>query len=99
MIMLNSHRAATDLLDKRSSIYSDRPWFAMFEMYGFAIGSALYPNMIQQDWLDGYALIPSLQRRISSLEENVPAAAGKEGMCRVPRLSVEAIAHSTQESP
>ena len=31
IIVLNSAEAATDLLDKRGSIYSDRPAFAFFK--------------------------------------------------------------------
>ena len=32
IVMLNSYQAANDLMEKRSSIYSDRPWFPMLEM-------------------------------------------------------------------
>lgn len=32
LIILNSHEAAVDLLDKRSSIYSDRPKLPVFEL-------------------------------------------------------------------
>ena len=33
MIVLGSHEAATELLDKRSAIYSDRPLSPMVELY------------------------------------------------------------------
>ncbi|KAG6832007.1 hypothetical protein H0H92_006043 [Tricholoma furcatifolium] len=36
MIILNSVEAAVDLLDKRSSIYSDRPTLPVFELLGIA---------------------------------------------------------------
>jgi hypothetical protein len=32
MIILDSYRAAMDLLDKRGSIYSDRPKFIVYEL-------------------------------------------------------------------
>ncbi|KAJ7278231.1 cytochrome P450 [Mycena rebaudengoi] len=35
MIILDTHRAATDLLDKRSLNYSDRPKFTFYELLGF----------------------------------------------------------------
>ncbi|KAF9459517.1 cytochrome P450 [Collybia nuda] len=35
VIVLNSVKAAVELLDKRSIIYSDRPWFPIFEMMGW----------------------------------------------------------------
>jgi hypothetical protein len=35
MVVLDSVQAATDLLDKRSHIYSDRPRFVVFELYVF----------------------------------------------------------------
>ena len=34
VVVLNSEEAATDLLDKRSANYSDRPELAMFREYG-----------------------------------------------------------------
>ncbi|KAJ7791271.1 cytochrome P450 [Mycena leptocephala] len=34
MIILDSYRAAVDLLDKRGSIYSDRPKFTLYELLG-----------------------------------------------------------------
>ncbi|KAJ7855546.1 cytochrome P450 [Mycena leptocephala] len=38
MIILDSYRAAVDLLDKRGSIYSDRPKFALYELLGWNPG-------------------------------------------------------------
>ncbi|KAJ7782203.1 cytochrome P450 [Mycena olivaceomarginata] len=35
MIILDSYRAAVDLLDKRGSIYSDRPKFIVYELVGW----------------------------------------------------------------
>jgi hypothetical protein len=35
-VVLNSAQAATDLLDKRSSNYSDRPEFPVFEMFSLS---------------------------------------------------------------
>ncbi|KAJ6524200.1 cytochrome P450 [Mycena capillaripes] len=35
MIILDSYQAAMDLLDKRGSIYSDRPKFTLFELFGW----------------------------------------------------------------
>ncbi|KAJ7822933.1 cytochrome P450 [Mycena leptocephala] len=35
MIILDSYRAAVDLLDKRGSIYSDRPKFTLYELLGW----------------------------------------------------------------
>ncbi|KAF8180009.1 hypothetical protein K438DRAFT_1207141 [Mycena galopus ATCC 62051] len=32
LIILDSHEAAVDLLDKRGSIYSDRPKFTLYEL-------------------------------------------------------------------
>ncbi|KAL1740645.1 hypothetical protein HDZ31DRAFT_2134, partial [Schizophyllum fasciatum] len=31
LVVLNSFRAAIDLLEKRGATYSDRPWFPFFE--------------------------------------------------------------------
>ncbi|KAJ7926720.1 cytochrome P450 [Mycena leptocephala] len=36
MIILDSYRAAVDLLDKRGSIYSDRPKFTLYELLGWS---------------------------------------------------------------
>ena len=33
IVVLNSHKVAQDLLNKRSGIYSDRPPFVMGELY------------------------------------------------------------------
>ena len=35
MVVLDSVQAATDLLDKRSYNYSDRPRFIILELYAF----------------------------------------------------------------
>ncbi|KAF9458175.1 cytochrome P450 [Collybia nuda] len=43
VIILNSAKAATDLMDKRSANYSDRPHFALFEMMGWKSTVSLMP--------------------------------------------------------
>jgi hypothetical protein len=35
MVVLDSVQAATDLLEKRSQTYSDRPRFVIYELYVF----------------------------------------------------------------
>ncbi|KAH8810743.1 cytochrome P450 [Xylogone sp. PMI_703] len=47
VIVLNSAKSAVDLLDKRGSIYSDRPPFAMLEALGFLNNLALIPDNAQ----------------------------------------------------
>ncbi|KAJ7141530.1 cytochrome P450 [Mycena filopes] len=44
IIVLDTHRAAVDLLDKRSSIYSDRPEFPLYTLLGwtFSLGFLRY---------------------------------------------------------
>ncbi|KAF8174808.1 cytochrome P450 [Mycena galopus ATCC 62051] len=43
MIVLNTHKVAVDLLNKRSSIYSDRPRFILYEMIGWSTTLSLMP--------------------------------------------------------
>ena len=48
IIILNSAKAAIDILDKRSSIYSDRPYFTMAgELMGFDNSLALLPYNVR----------------------------------------------------
>nr|GAT55001.1 cytochrome P450 [Mycena chlorophos] len=43
IVILSSLLAAQDLLEKRSAIYSDRPRFALFELFGFGTATTLLP--------------------------------------------------------
>ncbi|KAF7341315.1 O-methylsterigmatocystin oxidoreductase [Mycena venus] len=43
MIVLNTEKVAVDLLNKRSSIYSDRPRFILYEMIGWSTTLSLMP--------------------------------------------------------
>ncbi|KAF9460615.1 cytochrome P450 CYP621A2 [Collybia nuda] len=43
VIVLNSVKAAVDLLDKRSANYSDRPRFVLFDMMGWESGMTFLP--------------------------------------------------------
>ncbi|KAJ6454381.1 cytochrome P450 [Mycena sanguinolenta] len=43
MIVLNTEKVAQDLLSKRSSIYSDRPRFILYEMIGWSTTLSLMP--------------------------------------------------------
>ncbi|KAF9458164.1 cytochrome P450 [Collybia nuda] len=43
VIVLNSAKAAVDLMDKRSANYSDRPHFALFEMMGWTSTITMMP--------------------------------------------------------
>ncbi|KAF7358226.1 O-methylsterigmatocystin oxidoreductase [Mycena venus] len=43
MIVLNTEKIAVDLLNKRSSIYSDRPRFILYEMIGWSTTLSLMP--------------------------------------------------------
>ncbi|KAF7360842.1 O-methylsterigmatocystin oxidoreductase [Mycena sanguinolenta] len=43
MIVLNTEKVALDLLTKRSSIYSDRPRFVLYEMIGWSTTLSLMP--------------------------------------------------------
>jgi len=46
MIILNSVEAAVDLMEKRSSNYSDRPNFPIFQLYAFSDNSTLGLTLI-----------------------------------------------------
>ncbi|KAJ7157503.1 cytochrome P450 [Mycena filopes] len=41
MVILDSHQAAVDLLERRSAIYSDRPDFPLYELLGFTLNIGL----------------------------------------------------------
>ncbi|KAJ7058076.1 cytochrome P450 [Mycena amicta] len=43
LLILDSIQAATDLLDKRSAIYSDRPPFPLYDLFGWETCLALLP--------------------------------------------------------
>ncbi|KAJ7237821.1 cytochrome P450 [Mycena rebaudengoi] len=43
IIILNSHKVASDLLEKRSHIYSDRPYFPMMDLFGWSFAASLLP--------------------------------------------------------
>lgn len=45
IIVLNNHEAAVELLDKRASIYSDRPRFVMAGELCGAANLCCYPEM------------------------------------------------------
>ncbi|KAJ7224753.1 cytochrome P450 [Mycena rebaudengoi] len=43
IIILNTHKIASDLLEKRSHIYSDRPHYPMIDLIGWGFASSILP--------------------------------------------------------
>ena len=64
MIILNSAQAATDLLDKRSAIYSDRPQSDVFMLYVILFyllaprGVLIFPDLCSMGWKHNLGFLP-----------------------------------------
>ena len=56
IIIVNSQKIARDMLDKKATIYSDRPYLEMCSNLG-QFGNLLYLMIVQNIWTDHFSWI------------------------------------------
>ncbi|KAJ7162486.1 cytochrome P450 [Mycena filopes] len=102
-IVLNTARVAVDLLNKRSSIYSDRPRFASYDLTGWSTTLSLMPygkrfkahRQLHQSWLNRqkcHEFRPMQTLEARALVDNLLASQPAEYSKMINRFSTSVIA-------